>query len=322
MRKRGKGSTKGKLISAAVFCLASGIDRPTWADDGRWLLAQAGGAAKTSAGANSTKAPTSAGGAQPADSQGVRNYALFAISEGASGGLDASEILRKYTGLKAVMEQALGREVRIVSARNFELLERGLKEHQFDFAMARPSDYMARAIRDDAYSLVVTANPDGMCTIIVPKDSPIKTLADLRGKRLGLPEAVAYMSRFCAADLRDNGIDIKKDTKLQYLREQEVVGYAVETGILDAGGVASFSGVARDWEKKGGRILHRSVKQPYFPLIANSSLPRADLEKVRKALVALGDSDNGKDVLKTLGVQGFAAGDEQRLVKLLSWLGD
>jgi ABC-type phosphate/phosphonate transport system substrate-binding protein len=130
------------------------------------------------------------------------------------------------------------------------------------------------------------------------------------------------MSRFCRADLRDNGIDIAKETKLQYLREQDVVGYAVESGIIDAGGVASFSGVARNWEKKGGRILHRSVKQPYFPLIANGNLPRADVEKVRKAFIQLSESESGKEVLQSLGVQGFASGDEQRLVKLLSWLGD
>jgi len=318
----GNRGRQGKLISTAVFCLVSSIDGRALAEDGLKLLAQNQNEARPKGPASSVKAPLGGGGTQPADSQGVRTYVLFAISEGASGGLDASELLRKYSGLKTVMEQALGREVRIVSARNFELLERGLKDHQFDFAMARPSDYMARAIRDSNYTLVVTANPDGMCTIIVPKDSPIKTLADLRGKRLGLPEQVAYMTRFCAADLRDNGIDITKETKLQYLREQDVVGYAVETGIIDAGGVASFSGVARNWEKKGGRILHRSVKQPYFPLIASASLPRAEIEKVRKALVQLSESESGKEVLQSVGVQGFAAGNEQRLVKMLSWLGD
>jgi ABC-type phosphate/phosphonate transport system substrate-binding protein len=318
MRNRSK---QGQLISTAVLCLASSIEGSALAEVNPTQLAQNQGEAKPRPPAAAAKAPAGAG-AQPADSASTRTYVLFAISEGASGGLDASEILRKYSGLKAVMEQALGREVRIVAARNFELLERGLKERQFDFAMARPADYMARAIRDSKYSLVATANPDGMCTIIVPKDSPIKTLADLRGKRLGLPEAVAFMSRFCRADLRDNGIDIAKETKLQYLREQDVVGYAVESGIIDAGGVASFSGVARNWEKKGGRILHRSVKQPYFPLIANGNLPRADVEKVRKAFIQLSESESGKEVLQSLGVQGFASGDEQRLIKLLSWLGD
>jgi len=319
----GKRSRQGRLVSAAAIMLASLIEGRALAEDDLRVLAQNSTDTKSQAPASSAKGPARSGVMQPADSPGgVRTHVLFAISEGASGGLDASEVLRKYTGLKSVMEQVLGREVRIVSARNFELLERGLADHQYDFAMARPSDYMARAVRDANYSLVVTANPDGMCTIIVPKDSPIKTLADLRGKRLGLPEQVAYMSRFCAADLRDNGIDIAKDTKLQYLREQDVVGYAVETGILDAGGVASFSGVARNWEKKGGRILHRSVKQPYFPLIASASVPKAEVDKVRKALVALSETDSGKEILQNLGVQGFAPGDQPRLLKMLSWLGN
>lgn len=319
----GKRSKQGTLVSAAVICLASAVENPAYAEDRAQLLAQAEVKPKGPASPATTAkaAPARAGTPQAADTSAVRNHVLLAISEGASGGLDASELLRKYAGLKGVLEQALGREVRIVSARNFELLERGLKERQFDFAMARPADYMARAIRDNSYSLVVTANPEGMCTIIVPKDSPIKTLADLKGKKFGLPEGGVFMARLCAVDLRANGIDVVKDTKLQYVREQDVLGYAVETGILDAGGVASFSGVARNWEKKGNRVVHRSLKQPYFPLIASPGMAKGDVEKVRKALVQLADSDGGKEVLQGLGVQGFATGDQERLLKMLVMLG-
>jgi ABC-type phosphate/phosphonate transport system substrate-binding protein len=79
--------------------------------------------------------------------------------------------------------------------------------------------------------------------------------------------------------------------------------------------------VARNWEKKGHRVLHRSVKQPYFPLIASPSVSRADAEKVRKVLVQLSESDGGKEVLQGVGVQGFATGDPERLLKLLVLLG-
>ncbi len=243
-------------MGRAVICLAWVVDGHSYAEDGSRLLAQAQTELKPKAAATAAKSPARAGTPQAADTSSTRNHVLFAISEGASGGLDASEILRKYAGLKSVLEQALGREVRIVSARNFELLERGLKERQFDFAMARPADYMARAIRDSSYSLVVTANPDGMCTIIVAKDSPIKTVADLKGRRFGLPAGGPFMARLCEVDLRANGIDVVRDTKVQYIREQDVLGYAVENGILDAAGVSSFSGVARYGEKKGGRVVH------------------------------------------------------------------
>jgi len=129
------------------------------------------------------------------------------------------------------------------------------------------------------------------------------------------------MARLCDVDLRANGVDVVKDTKVQYIREQDVLGYAVETGILDAAGVSSFSGVARNWEKKGGRVVHRSTKQPYFPLIASPSMPKGEVEKVRKALVQLSESDSGKEVLQGLSVQGFVTGDQERLLKMLVMLG-
>jgi len=129
------------------------------------------------------------------------------------------------------------------------------------------------------------------------------------------------MAKFCRAELRDRGIDVAKESKLQYMREQDAVGYSVEAGLMDIGGVASYSGVARNWEKKGGRVLHRSIKQPYSPMVASSKIAPADVAKLRDALVALDKSDEGKKVLSTIGIQGFVAGEDKRLVDLLKWLG-
>jgi ABC-type phosphate/phosphonate transport system substrate-binding protein len=270
-------------------------------------------------------AGTGLGGAQTPSAKAAAGSSkprlIFAVSEGTSGGIDAAEALLKYQPLAGVIEKALNAEVSVVLARDFGKLEENMQKQAYDLVMARPSDYPARGIRDYKYTLVTTANPDGMCTFIVPKDSPLKKIEEAKGLRIALPETTSYMAKFCRAELRDHGIDAAKEPKLQYQREQDVVGYSIETGIADVGGVASYSGVARNWEKKGGRVLHRSVKQPYFPMIAGPRIATADVARLKEALTALEKSDEGKKVLTTIGIQGFVPGEDKRLLDLLKWLG-
>lgn len=259
-------------------------------------------------------------GAAPAGKKSpAAGHLVLAVSEGTSGGVDSAEALDKYRPLADVLGAAIGATIVIVLAREFKRLEENMQKGSYQLVMARPSDYPARAMRDYGYSLVATAKPEGTCTFIVPKDSLLKSIKDVKGQRIVLPEKVAYMTRFCTAALRDEGI-VVKDEKVQYMREQDAVAYSVESGFADIGGVASYSGAARSWEKKGHRVLFRSRSQPYFPLIASKALSEAQVAKLRAAALNLDKTDEGREALKRIGFQGFTETDPQRLIDLLKWL--
>lgn len=243
------------------------------------------------------------------------------VSEGTSGGLDHAQGVAKYEGLTEALSRSLGQKVNLVFVREFARLEAGMKEGRFDFVLARPSDYPARGLRDYGYRFVATAQPDGHCLIIVPKDSPLKSLNDIKGKRLAMPEEVSYMSRFCRAELRDKGVVLANEN-VKYVREQGAVAFFLENKLADAGGIASYSGVARKWEKDGHRVLYKSAAQPYFPLIAGAAITPAQIATVQKSLLGFPNDEAGQKVLKTVGVQGFTTETEGRLRQLLTWLGN
>lgn len=245
---------------------------------------------------------------------------VMGVSEGTSGGLDHAQVINKYQGLADVIGRSIRQKVNVVFIREFAALEEGMKASRFDFVIARPSDYPARAVKSYGYNLLASAKPDGHCLLIVHKDSPIKTLDELKGKRIAMPEQAAYMTKFCRAELRDRGFDLARE-KVQYVREQGAVAFYIENNLVDAGGVASYSGVARKWEKDGHRVLHKSVAQPYFPLIAAGHITPRQREEIRKNLVAMSNSDAGAQVLKTVGIKEFDVSSEQRLRDLLDWLG-
>lgn len=247
------------------------------------------------------------------------NQLVFGISEGTSGGLDHAQVMTKYKGLADVIGRALKMKVNVVFAREFAQLEEGMKSGRYDLVMARPSDYPSRGLRDYGYSYIASAKPEGQCFVIVPKDSPIKTLAEVKGRRIVLPEQVAYMSRFCAAELRDKGILLPRE-KVQYVREQAAVAFFLNNKFADVGAVASYSGIARNWEKDGNRIIHKSVVQPYFPLIARQLKPD-QIKAIQRELLAMPGNPAGQAELQRIGVKEFDITTEARLRDLLKWLG-
>lgn len=244
----------------------------------------------------------------------------LAVSEGTSGGLDHARVIAKYGGLADVIGLALKRRVQVVFAREFASLEDGIQSGRFDLVLARPSDYPARAVRDHGYQFVASARPDGQCLVITRKDSPLQTLEQARGARWAMPEQVSYMSKFCAAELRDRGILVANE-KVQYLREQAAVTFYLDQRLADVGAIASYSGPAKTLEKSGHRILHKSVVQPYFPLVAGKRITADQVRAIQGELAALGQTDAGRTVLKTVGVQSFDTGSGDRLKALLAWLG-
>jgi phosphonate transport system substrate-binding protein len=244
---------------------------------------------------------------------------VLGISEGTSGGLDHAQVIVKYQGLADAMSRAAKRKVVVVFAREFAQLEEGMKSGRYDFVMARPSDYPARGIRNYGYQYVASAKPDGQCLIVAPLGSDITTLAQAKGKRWIFPEKISYMSKFCYAEMRDKGIKMEVE-KLIYVREQALIAQYIDIKLVDVGGIASYSGIARQLEKNKLQVIHKSVAQPYFPLVANKKVSKVTITALQKELVGLNDAAGGADVLKSIGIDGFETNSAARLSQLLVWL--
>ena len=245
---------------------------------------------------------------------------VLGVSEGTSGGLDHARVIAKYGGLANALGKALNRPVAVVFAREFSMLESGIQRGVFDLVFARPSDYPARAMRDNGYQFVASADPQGQCVVVVAKDAPISALDGAKGKRWVVPEAVSYMARFCAAELRDRGIQLATEKVLR-VREQGAVPFYLDNNFADVGVVASYSGVAKNVGKTGHRIIHKSISQPYFPLVASRKFSADQVQAMQRALNALPEHDAGREVLQTIGVKAFDTTTGERLRALPGWLG-
>ena len=99
------------------------------------------------------------------------------------------------------------------------------------------------------------------------------------------------------------------------------MAFYLDNNLAEVGAIASYSGVGKGWEKKGNRILHKSIPQPYFPLVANSKVRSDQIKEVQKNLVGLTASPQGQEILKRIGIDGFDIGGEAKMKELPKWLG-
>ncbi|HUL93708.1 MAG TPA: PhnD/SsuA/transferrin family substrate-binding protein [Burkholderiales bacterium] len=267
-----------------------------------------------------TLAASASAFAQKAGAKGDQAQLIFAINEGGSGNLDATEIFLRWEDFTKIAERALGIRLTMVAVRDIQLLQRSVETGAYALVLSRPADVLAQAVRDYGYNPVVVSREPAHALFIVNKDSPLKTIADVRGKRIVTPDRYAYMWRIANAMLRDNKITMARE-QVKAMRDQAAIAWSMENNFFDVGVVASFSPAGRTWEKKGGRVIAISPEVPNTPMIASRKISPAQVAKLRDTLVALDSTEDGKAVLKRINIAAFKPASPQVFIDLLNWLG-
>lgn len=246
----------------------------------------------------------------------------LAVNEGGAANADYLDIVYRYEEFGQMVGATLKVQVAIVAVRNRDRLQENLKKQAYELLLARPNDVPALAVRDFGYRPVATAKEPYRTLFIVPKGSPLTTIADVKGKTIVTPDQYSNMWRAANAMLRDNKIDMSKES-VRAMRDQAAIAWSLENRFFDVGVVNSASAAGRSWEKNGGRVIARSPDQINMPFIASPSLTDAQLLKLRAAILALPTTESGQAILKKIGLPaGFKETPRDEFVAFLKWLGD
>jgi ABC-type phosphate/phosphonate transport system substrate-binding protein len=247
---------------------------------------------------------------------------FMAINEGGAANADASETLFRYQELTQLVEKELGATLIVVAVRDPNKLKISLKKQEYALLLSRPSDLPSEAIRDFGYRPVVMAKEQAQTLLIVHKNSALRSIKDVKGKTILTPDQYSHIWRIANAMLRDANI-VMANEKVRSMRDQAAIGWSIENEFFDVAAVNSVSAVGRSWEKNGHRVIARSGPIPNMPMIASPQITQAQIATVRTAVVALADSDNGRAVLKKIGVgSGFQEASPQAFLDFLKWIGD
>ncbi len=254
----------------------------------------------------------------------MATFAYGDVKVGVLAKRGAVKCMKKWGATGAYLSEQLGEKVQVVPLK-FVAIEPALKEKKIDFLLANSAFYveMAEKYKIKAIATMVNSKKgQGLNlfggVVLVKKDSPIKELADIKGKKFMCVKYSSFGGGHMAWRLlKENGVDPKKDCAsfLQGNKHDNVV-LAVKNGVVDAGTVRTDTLERMQEEKKIDmseiRIIHQ-VKDDKFPFVRSTRLypewPMATCagttpalaKKVSAALIALKKDHKAAQVSKVVG---------------------
>lgn len=145
--------------------------------------------------------------------------------------------------------------------------------------------------------------------IVVRKDSPLKTVAELRGRKFAFGDEKALLQ---PAVVVAAGVKLEDFASYGYLKHYDNIAKAVLNGDFDAGILKDT--VAEEFAPKGLRVIHVSPPLAPYLFAVSRELPPKTVAKLKQAMLALNaGTPEAKAVLGALdpGYDGFAAAEDK-----------
>lgn len=242
--------------------------------------------------------------------------------------LSPQEDSRQYQPFLDYLEKATGYKFRLHFVRKdlsvAEQLGNGAVQFAFTGAV---NSIKAQASHGDipiARGLNKEGKPSYRAMIVVAPNSPIKTLAELRGKRMAFGNINSTQGHAIPRImLQEAGIDLRDLAEYSYTGSHRDCASAVIAGKADACGMQDTMAESLSSEKLL-RILSVSRAYPSSGITASREVPPEVIEKVRRALLAF--EPQGRDAQglynwdKTEMPRGFIAASPNDYAELRDWL--
>ncbi len=205
--------------------------------------------------------------------------------------------------IQAQLSKKLGGEVKIKMqiAPDYSKGVDDIVAGRVDFARLGPASYIAVKSRQPEIRILALESNHGNKhfngVIVVHRDSPIKSVDDLKGKRFAFGNRRSTIGRYLAqqfllkAGIRDDDL-----SGYEYLGRHDKVGWAVAQGAFDAG--ALKAGTYKKLVKSGAALrvlaMFPNVTKPW---VARAGLEEATFQELRSSLLTLGPDNflSGQD---------------------------
>ncbi|MGD1806262.1 phosphate/phosphite/phosphonate ABC transporter substrate-binding protein [Dapis sp. BLCC M126] len=179
------------------------------------------------------------------------------------------EKLSDYEPFRVLLEEVLATKIEFVPVESYIAATVALQLNQVDLVLAGPSEYVVINARTNAIPLVGVTRPNYHSVIVVNSDSPIKSVAQLKGKTIAMSYIGSTGGHLGVTKLLMNaGLDPKSDLKILMLGDD---------GSLESfkqGKVDAWGGSTSDYDFL---LKTEKASENDFPIIAKSTLLPSDI---------------------------------------------
>lgn len=217
--------------------------------------------------------------------------------------LAATELHKRFSPLAEHLARELGRPVEIHIESSYDSHINMVGKGEIDIAFMGPASYVKLSGHFGRVPLLAAFETRGSRTfrgvIVVRKDSQIKTLKELIGKKFAFGDVNSTMSHLVPRYmLLKAGVEMGRLGKAEFLTNHDNIALGVLTGSYDAG--ALKEDVYAEYESKGLRSLAISDPMPDHIFVARPGLAEDSVRKVSRVLLSLKDTENGRRVLASI----------------------
>ncbi|WP_152393426.1 phosphate/phosphite/phosphonate ABC transporter substrate-binding protein [Paenibacillus guangzhouensis] len=245
---------------------------------------------------------------------------------------NADTLESKTKPLEKLLGDRLGIPVHVTVSPDYNTIVEAMSSKQVDVGFLPPNAYVLAHDNKKAADLLLQAQRFGVedatgkattekvdfykAMIVVPKDSPIKTLEDLKGKKIGwqnVTSSAGYV--YPAAELKKAGVDPDKDVTGITIKGHDAALMALLNGQVDA--VANFqdarntvlNDVPDIFEKT--RVLHYTAKIPNDTVCVRNDMDQSWRDKISQAFIDITNDAEGAKIIKDIYTHvGYVKGDD------------
>lgn len=218
----------------------------------------------------------------------------------------------EYGSLGRHLEEKLGMPVELSVPTSYPAVVEALASGRIDLALLGGLTYVQARERADVEPLVTDVNPETGTTkyhsvIVVPADSDVRRVAELRGRTFAFGSASSTSgSLYPSRMLAEAGIDYRDDLgEKVYTGGHDAAAAAVASGKVDAGGMERriLLRLMEDGAIDGSQVRIVATSGPIegYPWVVRSDLEPGLRERIARAFVELDDPD----LLRLLDAEGY-----------------
>ncbi|MFV1992363.1 MAG: phosphate/phosphite/phosphonate ABC transporter substrate-binding protein [Acidiferrobacterales bacterium] len=228
------------------------------------------------------------------------------------------KIIRIWRPILNEIEKQTGIVLSLTGTPTIPAFEKKFMKGELDFAYMNPYHILKASDSQGYIPLVRDGSRKLRGILVVLKDSPYKSAAELNGQVVALPSPNALgASMLLRADLESTfGMQVKP----KYVQTHSSVYLHVAKGLVVAGGGVMSTFMSQRPEIKNRlRILFTTRGTIPHPIVAHPRVPRQDIKKIKAALLAMGKTPEGKAMLAEIPINDIRPSSISEYKALAGW---
>jgi phosphonate transport system substrate-binding protein len=240
-------------------------------------------------------------------------------------GESAPTVMRLNEPLRKYLEERLKLPVEIVVGADYAATSEALRFGRIDIAYLGPVTYILQSKRAPlepfARPTHAGVGPTFQATIIVPKDSPARTLANLKGGEIAFGDPASTSGTWAPRwQLLNEGLVSGRDYTMRVLGAHDAVALAVENKKISAGGLSKpiFERLLKEGKISADKVraLQDSPPIPEYMWTFRAGLDPAFKQEVRVAFLEMKDPA----ALSVFRAEAFVPAADSDVDRVRAWI--